>query len=100
MGARSGRQCDRRIVNQKYVETPQGYIYGSVLQPTRNLPNTPITEMPAGMNGFWVEVTVPYVDLAHEGVVASPWLRDHITYIISRRVCIMVRWCGSTKSAM
>jgi hypothetical protein len=67
-------------VNQKYVETPQGYIYGSVLQPTRNLPNIPITEMPAGQPGFWAEVTVPYVDLAHEGVVASPWLQSNISY--------------------
>jgi hypothetical protein len=25
-------------------------------------------------------VTVPYVDLAHEGAQASPWLRDHILY--------------------
>ncbi|HAV75755.1 MAG TPA: hypothetical protein DCX53_00210 [Anaerolineae bacterium] len=66
--------------NQRYVETPQGYVYASVVQPTRNLPNTPITEMPAGQAGFWAEVTVPYVDLAHEGVVASPWMQDHIVY--------------------
>jgi len=68
------------LSNQRYVETPQGYVYGSVLQPTRNLPNTPITEMPGGQPGFWAEVTVPYIDLAHEGVVASPWLQDHILY--------------------
>lgn len=68
------------LTNQRYVETPEGYVYASVLQPTRNLPNTPITEMPSGQQGFWAEVTVPYVELAHEGVVASPWLRDHIDY--------------------
>jgi len=68
------------LTNQRYVETPNGFIYSSVLQPTRNLPNTPIAEMPAGQQGFWAEVTVPYVDLAHEGVVASPWLQDHIAY--------------------
>lgn len=67
------------LTNQKYVETPQGYIYGSVLQRTKNIPNTPLTELPNGQ-GFWAEVTVPYVDLAHEGVVASPWLQDHIIY--------------------
>lgn len=66
--------------NQKYVETPQGFIYGSVVQPTRNIPNTPVAAMPAGQAGFWAEVTVPYVDLAHEGVVASPWLQDLILY--------------------
>jgi hypothetical protein len=68
------------LSNQRYVETPQGYVYGSVVQPTRNLPNTAVTEMPAGQPGFWAEVTVPYVDLAHEGTIASPWLLDHIAY--------------------
>jgi len=68
------------LANQRYVETPKGYIYASVLQPTRNLPNTPISAMPAGQQGFWAEVTVPYVELAHEGTVASPWLQDHISY--------------------
>ncbi|HLA08149.1 MAG TPA: L,D-transpeptidase [Anaerolineales bacterium] len=79
-----GRQVVGNVIgglnNQRYVETPNGYIYSSVLQPTRNLPNTPISEMPAGQPGFWAEVTVPYVELAHEGVVASPWLQDHIAY--------------------
>ncbi|HCR72164.1 MAG TPA: hypothetical protein DIW23_12020 [Anaerolineae bacterium] len=67
------------LTNQKYVETPQGYIYGSVLQRTKNIPNTPLTELPNGQ-GFWAEVTVPFIDLAHEGVVASPWLQDHIVF--------------------
>ena len=79
-----GRQVVGNVIggltNQRYVETPQGYIYSSVLQPTRNLPNTPVNELPAGQSGFWAEVTVPYIDLAHEGVVASPWMQDHIAY--------------------
>jgi hypothetical protein len=68
------------LTNQRYVETPQGYIYSSVLQPTRNLPNTPISEIPAGQPGFWAEVTVPYVELAHDGVVASPWMQSLIDF--------------------
>jgi L,D-transpeptidase catalytic domain len=79
-----GRQVTGNVIggltNQRYVETPQGFIYSSVVQPTRNLPNTPITEIPAGLPGFWAEVTVPYVELAHEGVVASPWLKSNIEY--------------------
>ncbi|MEW6401920.1 MAG: L,D-transpeptidase [Chloroflexota bacterium] len=79
-----GREVVGNVVgglsNQRYVETPQGYIYGSVLQPTRNLPNTPIQQVPAGQPGFWAEVTVPFVDLAHDGVVASPWLQDLLLY--------------------
>jgi len=79
-----GRQVVGNVIgglnNQRYVETPQGFIYSSVLQPTRNIPNTPMTEIPAGQNGFWAEVTVPYIELAHEGAVASPWLQDHLAY--------------------
>ncbi len=74
------------LTNQKYLETPQGYIWSSRVQPTRNLPNTPITEIPAGQPGFWAEVTVPYVDLTFEGVVASPWMKDHQTYNFQPRV--------------
>ena len=50
-------------INQRWVETPAGYIYAADLQPVRNLPNTPLTAMPEGKIGFWAEVTVPYVDL-------------------------------------
>lgn len=79
-----GRQVVGNVIgglnNQRYVETPQGYIYAPVLQPTRNLPNTPVTAMPAGQPGFWAEITVPYVELTLEGVVASPWLRSNIEH--------------------
>jgi hypothetical protein len=74
------------LVNQKYLETEQGYIWSSRVQPTKNLPNTPITEMPAGQPGFWAEVTVPYVDLTLDGVAASPWMQDHLTYNFPPRV--------------
>jgi hypothetical protein len=85
--------------NQRYVETPQGYVYGSVVQPTRNLPNTPVTEIPAGQPGFWAEVTVPYVDLAHEGTIASPWLRDHIDYNFPPRLYYgQVVWIDQIRS--
>ena len=66
--------------SKTWVETPEGYIYEPHLQPIRNVPNTPVAAMPAGKAGFWAEVTVPYVDLAHEGNIASPWLQDLIAY--------------------
>ncbi|MBI1855443.1 MAG: L,D-transpeptidase [Chloroflexi bacterium] len=47
----------------RWVETPEGFIYAPYVQPVRNLPNTPIASLPAGKQGFWAEVTVPYVDL-------------------------------------
>lgn len=86
--------------NQRYVETPQGFIYASMLQPTRNLPNAPIAAMPDGQQGFWAEVTVPYIDLAHEGAVASPWLRDHIAYNFPPRLYYgQVVWIDQVRSS-
>ena len=74
------------LTNQKYLETPQGYIWSSRVQPTRNLPNTPITVIPAGQPGFWAEVTVPYVDLTLEGTAASPWLKSKQQFNFPPRV--------------
>ena len=50
-------------VSTRWVQTPNGFIYASHLQPVRNLPNKTLNGVPAGKNGFWAEVTVPYVDL-------------------------------------
>jgi len=74
------------LTNQKYLETAQGYIWSSRVQPTKNLPNKPITQMPAGQPGFWVEVTVPYVDLTLEGTAASPWLKSKQEFNFPPRV--------------
>lgn len=50
--------------NQRYVETPQGYIWSGDLIPVKNEPNKPLTVLPQSDDeaGMWVEVTVPYVD--------------------------------------
>ena len=68
------------LTNQKYLQTAQGYIWSSRVQPTKNLPNTPITEMPVGQLGFWAEVTVPYIELALDGAPVSPWIQSLIQY--------------------
>lgn len=51
--------------NQRWVETPQGYVWAPLLQPVRNLPNAPLTELPhtGSEPGMWMEVTVPYVEV-------------------------------------
>jgi hypothetical protein len=59
------------VFNQRWVQTPQGFVYSPNVQPVRNLPNTPQESMPAGEPGFWAEVTVPYADL----VIANPPIR-------------------------
>jgi len=61
--------------NMRWVETPEGFIYATDLQPVRNLPNTPITAIPTGKSGFWVEVTVPYVDLQIQNAPISPGIK-------------------------
>ncbi len=51
--------------NQRWVETPDGFIYGPLLQPVKNLPNKPVDvlqQTSIGL-GMWAEVTVPYVDV-------------------------------------
>ncbi len=64
-------------INQRWVETPEGYIYAPYLQPVANRPNQPLTAMPEGKPGFWAEVTVPYVDLSLDNPPPrSPWLKD------------------------
>lgn len=58
--------ADNRDTNrliQRWVETPEGYVYAPFLQPVRNQPNQPLTALPEGVTGFWAEVTVPYVDI-------------------------------------
>ena len=66
---------DQNIINQRWVSTPDGYIYAPALQPVQNIPNPPLNALPAGQNGFWAEVTVPYVDLRLEGAAASPHMK-------------------------
>lgn len=65
--------------SQRWVETPDGYIYAPNLQPVRNLPNSPLTTLPqlGARPGMWVEVTVPYADLILANPPArSPWLKE------------------------
>ena len=76
------RECvgSRPLWNdQRYVETPDGYIYAANLQPVRNVVNTPIENLPEGQ-GIWVEVSVPYVDVQLANPPGrSPWL-DHSSH--------------------
>jgi lipoprotein-anchoring transpeptidase ErfK/SrfK len=50
--------------NQRWVETPDGYIYGPYLQPVYNRPNQPVETLPPSSRGpgMWVEVTVPFAE--------------------------------------
>jgi lipoprotein-anchoring transpeptidase ErfK/SrfK len=51
---------------QRFVETPDGYLWSPHVQMTRNQPDpAPLNRLPdfAAGAGMWVEVSVPYVDL-------------------------------------
>ena len=72
---------DMNTYNQRWVETPDGFIPSAYVQPVQNRPNVPLQAIPAGSTGFWAEVTVPYVDFVLENPEpTSPFLK----YLISR----------------
>lgn len=50
--------------NHVWFELDDGYVYSSYLQPVMNLPNMPLTTIPA--DGVWTEVSIPYVDALAE----------------------------------
>jgi len=65
-------------INQRWVETPNGFVWGGNLQPVGNLPNAPLNSLPVTSlgTGMWAEVTVPYVDLLLDNPPArAPWLK-------------------------
>jgi hypothetical protein len=87
------------FINQRYVETPEGYIYADYLQPVKNLPNEPLKELPAGQTGFWAEVTVPYVDFVLENTEpSSPWLKNALEWSRPTRLFYsQVMWVDQIK---
>jgi lipoprotein-anchoring transpeptidase ErfK/SrfK len=76
-------------VNQRFVETPDGFVWGGYVQPVWNQPNTPITSLPMTSlgAGMWVEVTVPYVDLVLDNPPArAPWLSYQLSINLPPRL--------------
>jgi len=60
------KQVDRLRINQRWVETPAGYIYADDVQKVRHTLQEPLSElpeMPDGSRGMWVEITTPYIDI-------------------------------------
>jgi lipoprotein-anchoring transpeptidase ErfK/SrfK len=68
-------------INQTWIETPEGYVWSPVVQPVKNQPNTPFSELPMTSmgEGMWVEVSVPFVNLVPANPTArAPWLTNRI----------------------
>src|SRR6266498_52047 len=65
-------------LNQRFVETPNGHVWGGYVQPVWNHRNVAITNLPTTSlgPGTWVEVTIPYIDLVLDNPPArAPWLQ-------------------------
>jgi len=96
---------DLNRVNQNWVETPDGYLYAANLQRCTNNPNVPLKELPPpapdGTKGFWVEVTVPYVDFVLDNPPArSPWLKHQAQYGLPTRLYFnQVMWADDIRTA-
>lgn len=88
--------------NQKWFETPEGYLYAPEVQPVKNILNVPLQELPLddeGKKGMWVEVTVPKLDmeLTRPKADNSSWIRDNIgsAYLYYSQVY----WAGDIRQA-
>lgn len=75
--------------NQRFVETPSGFVWGGYIQPVWNKPNAPLTTLPTTSlgPGMWVEVTIPYVDLILDNPPArAPWLQYQLSINLPPRL--------------
>lgn len=68
-------------LNQRWMETPDGYVWAADVQPVLNSPNQPLESLPGSgeQRGMWAIVTVPYVNLS----IANPparalWLKARL----------------------
>jgi hypothetical protein len=63
---------------RRWVETPVGWIWAPFVQPVKNQPAEPVTQLeatPIG-GGMWVQVSVPFVEVTLEsGQPLAPWLQ-------------------------
>ena len=59
------KEPNYNFYNQKWVETPDGFIFAPYLQPVRNIPNIPVDKLLPMVKGegMWAVVTVPYADV-------------------------------------
>ncbi len=56
--------------NKLWYEVEGGYVHSALIQPVPWQLNEPVTD--AGENGFWAEVTVPYVDARSGPSLSAP----------------------------
>ena len=88
----------------RWVETPEGYLHASQVQPVRNHPQDVLTSLPSheGKSGMWVETTVPYVDIELANPPArSPWLKAAIAEKkVPRMYFSQILWIDQIQTSM
>ena len=75
------RQLDQNRINQRWVETPEGYIYADYLQKVKHIPQEPLNqlpEIPDGGQGMWVEVVTPFTGLDFAKPPSQHWARTAV----------------------
>ena len=77
------KSIDPYRINQRWVETDQGYIYAEYLQKVWHQPQEVLTEIPltdANERGMWVEITTPITNivLTRDKASYQYWVRETI----------------------
>jgi lipoprotein-anchoring transpeptidase ErfK/SrfK len=75
------KQIDPIRINQRWVETEQGYIYAEYVQKVQHNPQPELTELPVNDNsevGMWVEIVTPYTGMDFVNTPTQYWLREAI----------------------
>jgi lipoprotein-anchoring transpeptidase ErfK/SrfK len=83
------RQPNYNFFNQRWMETLDGFVYATNIQPVRNLPNEPIEKLlqTSKGEGMWAEVTVPYANVTLvNGPSSNSWVSARIDQGLPLRV--------------
>jgi lipoprotein-anchoring transpeptidase ErfK/SrfK len=86
--------------NQRWVETDDGYIWSPDVQPVKNIPNTPILEIPQDTDGVWVEVTVPWIDVVLDNppAISSWWIMQTKKKLPARFYYSQILWVDTIEA--
>lgn len=75
------KQLDPLRINQRWVETPLGYIYAENVQKVKYSPQPVLEELPAtpsGDRGMWVEIVSPYTGMSFANTPSQYWIREAV----------------------
>lgn len=95
VGPRTGR------LKLHWVETPDGYIWASDVQPVHNHPNQPVSSIPETSlgPGMWTEVSVPWVDVILERDPIGPGLKGLVEHGLPVRLYYsQILWVDQLKT--